>query len=547
MAGFLIIHLWGEDRFSRQKANLYKPAAVGINAKDRGSIVGNIMAQTRCVLRRSGEGEGRLFTGGWPGYDFNGINLAAFALRRSGGKELIYPAAIPASREEAQQFSRTLAERQGTNGDLAGAGMGLYMHPPLPAAAMSRCIGSRAPQEFLTVWNGLNRLALPFLWGLCLWILWRAFGSPAADATLGRGMVRGMGDALVVAILIVFNFPLWWGMIEGASAGLLLTCLVGLCLLFLLRGNDKCFGLVFGLAMLAQPHLLMLLPWLLWRRRIRTFSWSLLFGVLWLALSFGWAGWTNHARFLGVALPWAMQGDAYFVNQSLSGFWRRLFESHSFLQLSPLAPPRWIIALNWASAAAAIGMGLMLVALMCRRPPDAPRIAMEYAALLLVGLVVSPAAWEHPHSRTVLIWVVLYGALRYRLEGWRRGAGLGLFLAGIVLGLVAFPNWEFTSLARNFLGMLGINITMATAYRLGLVLVSYQMFSLGFAALLIAMAHRASGAGSDHARERTFSDWDALSESQRRKAMQSGMERSSARSCFTRVWGERMVSEGAVG
>jgi hypothetical protein len=520
MAGFLIIYLWGEDRFPRQKANLYKPAAVGINAKDRGSIVGNLVAQGRCVLRWSGEGDERLFTGGWPGYDFSGISLAAFVLRRSEGKELIYPASIPPSREEAQQFSRSRAERWGTNRDLSAAGMGLYMHPPLPAAALSRCIGSRTPQELLAGWNGLNRLALPFLWVLCLWILWRAYGSPAVDTSLGRGMARGMGDALVVAILVVFNFPLWWGMIEGSSAGILLTCLAALCLLFLLRGNDKSFGLVFGLAMLAQPQLLMMLPWLVWRRRIRAFSWSLLFGAGWMALSLYWAGWTNHVRFLGVTLPWAMQGDAYFVNQSLSGLWRRLFESHSFLQLSPLPPPQWVSALNWISGAAAIGLGLMLVALLCRRPPDAPRVAMEYAALLLVGLAVSPAAWEHPHSRTVLVWVLLYGALRYRLTGWRRGVGLGLFLAGIVLGLVAFPNWEFTSWVQNILGLLGINITMATSYRLGLVLVSYPLFSLVLAALLILMGHRSPEAGQEHARKRSFSDWDTLSEDQRRKALQ---------------------------
>lgn len=280
-----------------------------------------------------------------------------------------------------------------------------------------------------------------------------------------------------------------------------------------MRTQDWMFGLVFALAIQLKLSPVIFLPWLLMRRRLRPLAATVVFSVVWLLIALYGVGLDDHLRFVKAIIRWVGEGSTFFPNQSFNGLiWRWMDPEKSVYALTTEEAPQHIARMAKMAGIAVIGLTYVALWFLGRRRATAHRIGLEYSLLLMAGIAASPTSWEHHYTGLLVVWVLLYAALRHHLTGWRRWVGLVLFFAGWTLNARFFPFWEFPKSIKAFADSWGIEFLATHAGEIGRVLVSYQFFSLLFAAILILMAHAPTPSerkAERLARETSFEDWDS--------------------------------------
>jgi alpha-1,2-mannosyltransferase len=259
-------------------------------------------------------------------------------------------------------------------------------YPYMPAAALYF-----SPLALLPPWAGL---ALRYAVALaCLALTLRILGRlvyaryPAlarepvvvATVTLVLGahyLVRDLDDGgphVILLALIVYGLSLAASRREGGAA------------------------LCFGLAGAAKAPALLLLPFLLWKRRWRLFALTALATAAWTALPAAWMGlpsWWQHQRqwsryafasALGQPLPGAAESEGRIQNQGLIPVVARLTDGRDRPGEAAAGGRR---ALAWLAAAALVS----LFAWRTRSRDEAAWLLDAAAALLLMALL-SPVVW----------------------------------------------------------------------------------------------------------------------------------------------------------
>jgi hypothetical protein len=357
----------------------------------------------------------------WRGWDFYGVAMAASTLAKEGAKSELYPPARVATLEQWNAWGRPYADRLG----IGGVGSGTYFYPPILAVLMEPA-AREGPYRLQERWNWTARGMMPALVLLTLLLAWRTYGRV------------GVAEVVVACALMGLSYPILWGVVECANVSILMALLTTGALWALLSGRVVLFGALLALAIQLKVSPVIILPWLVLRRKWAALASVIAASIVLLGVSVHFAGWENHVRYVRNVMPFVSAGDAYFPNQSLTGLVRRAAEGEQYR--FDLAPAEWRIALM-AKVLSAFALGGAYLALLfwTRRAESAPRLCAEFMLLVAAGLAASPLSWEHHYTMAFPLWVLLWAGARHWLDGADRWVALGLGAVAALLCTAYFP------------------------------------------------------------------------------------------------------------
>jgi hypothetical protein len=210
-------------------------------------------------------------------------------------------------------------------------------------------------------------------------------------------------------------------------------------------------GLYLGLAMSVKPFLLMVLPYLLLRRRWRAAGAALAVILLCFVLGMVVFGVDNHVAWrakLGDSTGWCWQ----FLNGSLYGLLARLLTANPMGQCL-VDGPQALVPLLWLGLGVPIGLATLAMSYVEKTSADVDR---SFGILLVASLLLSPLGWSYylclplgPTAAVAVSWLRSAGAS----SRWSRG----LFLAaacGLVLPFPVLRLFQPSALATVLLGNL---------------------------------------------------------------------------------------------
>jgi hypothetical protein len=210
-------------------------------------------------------------------------------------------------------------------------------------------------------------------------------------------------------------------------------------------------GLYLGLAMSVKPFLLMVLPYLLLRRRWRAAGAAIAMSLLCFALGVAVFGVDNHVAWrvkLGDSTSWCWQ----FLNGSLYGLLARLLTANPMGQCLVDGPPA-LVPLLWLALGVPIGLVTLAISCVEKAPADVDR---SLSILLVASLLLSPLGWAYyfclplgPTTAVTLGWLRSPGTT----SRWTRGLLLAA-ACGLVLPFPILRLFQPSALATVLLGNL---------------------------------------------------------------------------------------------
>jgi len=308
-----------------------------------------------------------------------------------------------------------------------------YIYPPffaLAAAPLSFASFSTAR----AAWLGMDLLLLGLF--LAIYLSWRR-----RDGTPAQGLELGL-----IAVTLGLEFlPLIWALAIGQTSLLLLALLAGT-LLLAKRGHDGAAGCLLGIATAIKltPALAVIYFAVRGRGRLAAVAGGVFAAANLAAVAT--LGLQANLKFYLEIVPMMSRGTSYFLNQSLAGTFGRLVGGGDVRQ----------VALESSALVGAFSLitGGALVAITARtmlRPGRAggahglPRgltLDLEYSAVLLLTLILSPISWSHHYVLAVIpLYSVVAAAGRWELPSRHRFAVAGA--AGLAFLLIARkPHYE---------------------------------------------------------------------------------------------------------
>lgn len=250
----------------------------------------------------------------------------------------------------------------------------------------------------------------------------RVPGREAADA--GSVVLRGF-DTLPVAVGLLVPFRLVLSNFEHAQVNLVVLGLV-LAGFYLLERRPWAGGLLFGIGSAIKATPILLLPYLVWRRRWKALGCAFVgVAVAWIGLPALWLGPDGMFEWWRAwieALPVAGQ-QVGWMNQSLRSIAVLQFGSESGIAL-------------WVAAAGVLALAILLVFGRPMRRAGERRTAVEIALLLAAITIVSPVSWKAHYVTLVPLCAATYVLGRAGLEGpastgTRRFASAVLWIAAV--------------------------------------------------------------------------------------------------------------------
>jgi hypothetical protein len=199
------------------------------------------------------------------------------------------------------------------------------------------------------------------------------------------------------------------------------------------RGRWTSAGLYLGLGMSVKPFLLMVLPYLLLRRRWKAAGAAVAMSLFCFALGALVFGVDNHLAWrakLGDSTSWSWQ----FLNGSLYGLLARLLTANPMGQCL-VDGPSALVPLLWLGLGVPIGLATLAMSCADKTPADVDR---SFSILLVASLLLSPLGWAY------YFCLPLAPAAAVAL-GWLRGADAssrwsrGLLLAAVGTLVLPFP------------------------------------------------------------------------------------------------------------
>lgn len=208
---------------------------------------------------------------------------------------------------------------------------------------------------------------------------------------------------LVAAVLGALAFFPLVHAVQLNQATLAVTALVGVAFVGLVVERPVLAGLALGVACAVKPHLVLVLPLLVFHARRAVFA-ALAAGAALLTLSLVYAGVHNHVVYATSVLPTLSRGYAYFANQSANGLYQRLFIDSDIgvFVLPPAYLP--VQALTLGTAVAGYAAAVFVVHRARARADLAPLVL---AFAWLVGTLISPIGWQHHFAPALFVFALL--------------------------------------------------------------------------------------------------------------------------------------------
>jgi glycosyltransferase involved in cell wall biosynthesis len=261
---------------------------------------------------------------------------------------------------------------------------------------------------------------LPFqmaftLWGLCnLVFLLGAVYALLRVAGIQPSLTSVLLLTTAASLLTTVRIEYYWG-----QADILLLFLVCAGMWARVARRSAVAGIVLGLACVIKPPLLVLVPFLLWKRELRLAAVTTGAFLAMLLAPFIWLGGVAWRDQLAIWRFWSNEYIPFIDNQSPKGVLARLFTYNAYVR--PLVDAPVLVTLLWL-----VVVGLVVVV---TAAVTAPRpLQRDGRSLLEVGVVISAMLLISPLTEyiylTLLVFplLALYVLLRqsdWRAPGWR--------------------------------------------------------------------------------------------------------------------------------
>ena len=269
-----------------------------------------------------------------------------------------------------------------------------------------------------------------------------------------RLMNLGLMIATVIIFVRMFEIrPRWWALalapillnsrpladtVAFGQIDLMLLFLMTCALWALRSGRDTAAGVFIALGAMFKIYPVILLAFLLIKRRWRGFAGFAIGMIVANGLALLTIGWEMHRVYLFEVLPNIGGTTSWVENQTISGVIARLadvpFDAHLFEN-------RALSLLGTALSA----LVSAIVCLLSLRPsePRSTTFALQFCMYLLLMVFAVPAAWMHYETLLLLPFGVLLVHLREReIPLWRAA------LLALSFGLVCYGNqWSFNGTA----------------------------------------------------------------------------------------------------
>jgi alpha-1,2-mannosyltransferase len=276
-------------------------------------------------------------------------------------------------------------------------------HPTLPiydAKLYDTLIYSLASELPLVAMRKLGMSDATMLHTLAVLSFAAVWGVIAVSLAMGQWLLRRRGEKLtwssVVAVVLACLgcYPL----IKGYSLGNAQTFLsFGFAVLLLLwtTGRERSGGVVAALLTAVKPQFILLLVWMLVRKRWGA-AWAFLAcGVVLLAASVAVFGWHNNLDYIGVLSGLSHKAQSHYANQSMFGTINRMIFNGENIGYTPYVYTPYI---PWVYRATVL-TALMLVGTVLLYPWKRLRgSTADLAAMGIAAVAASPMAWEHHYG-----------------------------------------------------------------------------------------------------------------------------------------------------
>lgn len=276
----------------------------------------------------------------------------------------------------------------------------------LPLQAMRAAgLGDHAVLRILAVASWLAILALA---AICILLARRLLAQRAAALTWPA--------ALAIVLAVLGCYPL----LKGYSLGNAQTFLsLGFALMLWLwtTGREREAGAVAAALALVKPQYVLLLVWMLGRRRWSAAVSCVVTAAVLLGVSVAVFGWHNNFDYIGVLAGLSHKAQSHFANQSMFGTLNRAIFNGENLGYTPYVYTpyiRWVYLVT-------VGTAIALVAAVLFFPWGRLRgSAADLSAMGIVSVAASPMAWEHHYGIVcgVFVWAWFSEAMWRRERPW---------------------------------------------------------------------------------------------------------------------------------
>jgi hypothetical protein len=342
-------------------------------------------------------------------------------------------------------------------------------HPTLPiydAKLYDTLIYSLASELPLVALRKLGMSDAAMLKTLAVASFLAVWGVAVVSLAMGSWLLKQRGARLtwptVLAVLLacVGCYPL----IKGYSLGNAQTFLsFGFAVMLYLwtTGSERSAGVTAALLTAVKPQFVLLLVWMLVRRRWGA-AWAFLAcGALLLVVSTAVFGWHNNLDYIGVLAGLSHKAQSHYANQSFFGTVNRMIFNGENIGYTPYVYTPYI---PWVYRATVLS-SLLLVAAVLVYPWRALRgSSADLAAMGIISVAASPMSWEHHYGIVFAIaaWAWFAHACWLRKRPW-------------MLGLAVFLCFNFLPAFNYLSGYRGWNILQSYLYFGALLLVVWLM------------------------------------------------------------------------
>jgi hypothetical protein len=229
--------------------------------------------------------------------------------------------------------------------------------------------------------------------------------------------------AVVAVVLATLGcYPL----IKGYSLGNAQTFLsFGFTVMLLLwtTGRERSAGVVAALLTAVKPQFILLLVWMLVRKRWGA-AWAFVAcGAVLLAASVAVFGWHNNLDYIGVLAGLSHKAQSHYANQSMFGTINRMIFNGENIGYTPYVYTPYI---PWVYRVT-VATSLLLVGVVLVYPWRRLRgSTADIAAMGIVSVAASPMAWEHHYGIVVGIaaWAWFAHACWLKERPWVLGVAV---------------------------------------------------------------------------------------------------------------------------
>ena len=308
-------------------------------------------------------------------------------------------------------------------------------HPTLPiydAKLYDTLIYSLASELPLVAMRKIGMSDVAMLRALQIGSWLAVWGVAVVSLVMGRSLLRRRGaeltwPAVVAVVLAVLGcYPL----IKGYSLGNAQTFLsFGFAVMLLLwtTGHERSAGVVAALMTAVKPQFILLLVWMLVRRRWGA-AWAFVAcGVVLIVASVGVFGWHNNLDYIGVLAGLSHKAQSHYANQSMFGTINRMIFNGENIGYTPYVYTPYI---PWVYRVTVI-TSLLLMGLVLVYPWKRLRgSTADIAAMGIASVAASPMAWEHHYGIVVAIaaWAWFAHGCWMKQRPWVLGVAVFLCL-----------------------------------------------------------------------------------------------------------------------